>query len=71
MSTEYRQRIDQACRLLEDRIDEDVPLEDVARAAHLSEIDGHFGARHGSTRRGDRVSRADCRFLDAAGVSLV
>jgi hypothetical protein len=24
-------------------------------------------ARHGSTRRGNRVGRADCRFLDAAG----
>ena len=39
--TEYRECIGRTCRLLEERLDEDLPLEVIARAAHLSPFHFH------------------------------
>jgi len=51
---DYQSRIQAACRFLEERLDEDPPLEEVARAAHFSPFHFHrlFRGITGETVRG-------------------
>lgn len=51
---DYQSRINDACRFLEDRLDEDPTLEDVAKAAHFSPFHFHrlFRGLTGETVRG-------------------
>lgn len=76
---DYRERIDAARRLLEERLDDDVPLNEVARAAHLSVFHFHrlFRGLTGETvrehvrrlrleRAAHHLTRSDRDVLDLA-----
>ena len=54
LTRSYRERVDAACRLLEERIDVDVPLDEVAKVACLSTFHFHrlFRGLTGETVRG-------------------
>lgn len=67
--TDARRRIEDACRFIEERLEEDPPLEDVARAAHFSPFHFHrlFRGLTGETVRGYarrlRLERAAHRLV--------
>jgi len=66
---DYQARIENACRFLEDRLDEDTPLEEIAKAAHFSPFHFHrlFRGLTGETVRGYtrrlRLERAAHRLV--------